>query len=219
MIDRILYIISNMSSVPWESAYAAVAPSTPSRGYSHLYYRGYGERQVGWHGETYCVLGSYRSYGDLPLATPAKREVQQLAPRRAPKRRHPVDPSDLELGCPRAKKPRLQLEPGRGEGTSGEFPLLAPAELLGEMPAPRRALKRRHAVDPSDLELGCPRPKKPRLELEPGTGDGTSPESPLAAPAELHGQKPEPRRAPKRRHPVDPSDLELGSPKPKRPRL
>lgn len=46
------------------------APPTPV--YYHVLYRGYGETQVSWHGETYCLVGGYRTYGDAAIATPVK---------------------------------------------------------------------------------------------------------------------------------------------------
>ncbi|XP_017394950.1 DPEP2 neighbor protein [Cebus imitator] len=110
MSDRILYILSNMSSVPWEGSAAAAVPATspPTPGHYHVLYRGCGETQVGWHGETYCLVGSYRSYGDAPLATPAKAEAEKPAPSRAPKRRRATAESDKDLGCSSPKIRRLQ---------------------------------------------------------------------------------------------------------------
>ncbi|XP_064239018.1 DPEP2 neighbor protein [Aotus nancymaae] len=110
MSDRILYILSNMSSVPWEGSAAAAVPATspPTPGHYHVLYRGCGETQVGWHGETYCLVGSCRSYGDAPLATPAKAEAEKPAPRRAPKRRRATTESDKDLGCSSPKIRRLQ---------------------------------------------------------------------------------------------------------------
>uniref|UniRef100_A0A8C8YHX7 DPEP2 neighbor n=1 Tax=Prolemur simus TaxID=1328070 RepID=A0A8C8YHX7_PROSS len=108
MSDRIFYINSNLSSVPWEGCTAAPAPPTspPIRGYCHVLYRGRGEAQVSWHGETYCLVGSYRLYGDAPLATPAKAEAEKPVPRQAPKRRQAV--TEKELNCPSPKIHRLQ---------------------------------------------------------------------------------------------------------------
>ncbi|XP_012360181.1 DPEP2 neighbor protein [Nomascus leucogenys] len=107
MSDRILYILSNMSSVPWEgSAAAAVtATSPPTPGHYHVLYRGCGETQVGWHGETYCLVGGYRAHGDAPLATPTKAEAEKPAPSRAPKRRQATTESDKDLGC---SSPKIQ---------------------------------------------------------------------------------------------------------------
>ncbi|XP_068418633.1 DPEP2 neighbor protein-like [Eschrichtius robustus] len=105
MSDRIFYIYSNLSSVPWEgSAAAAVAPvSPPIPGHYRVLNRGCGETQWGWHGETYCLVGGYRAYGDVPLATPAKVEPEKPVPRCAPKRKHALEKSDEDLGCPRPK--------------------------------------------------------------------------------------------------------------------
>lgn len=61
--------------------FSVVAPNTSSPGHSHVLYRGYGQSQVGWHRETYCMVDSYRSYGDSPLATPAKVKAENPAPR------------------------------------------------------------------------------------------------------------------------------------------
>jgi hypothetical protein len=70
-----------------------------------------------WHGETYCLVGGYRVYGDAPMATPAKAKAEKPAPkkaptatptkakaekpapRKAPKRRRPPTESDDDLGC------------------------------------------------------------------------------------------------------------------------
>ncbi|XP_057393365.1 DPEP2 neighbor protein-like [Balaenoptera acutorostrata] len=110
MCDRILYLYPNLCSVPWVgSAAAAVAPvSPPTPGHYHVLYRGFGETQLGWHGETYCLVGGYRAYGDVPLATPAKVEAEKPVPRRAPKRKHAPEESDEDLGCPRPKIRRLE---------------------------------------------------------------------------------------------------------------
>ncbi|XP_062944950.1 DPEP2 neighbor protein-like [Cynocephalus volans] len=109
MCDRILYIQCNLSSVPWKGSAAAAVPPTPPPppAHYHVLYRGCGEAQVGWHGETYCLVGGYRLYGDAPLATPAKAEAEKPAPRWAPKRpRAPAKP-DMDLGCPSPKIGRL----------------------------------------------------------------------------------------------------------------
>ncbi|XP_037371853.1 DPEP2 neighbor protein [Talpa occidentalis] len=112
MSDRIFYIHSNLSSVPWEgNTAAAVAPaSPPTPGHYHVLYRGCGETQVGWHGETYCLVGGYRAYGDAPVATPVKVEAQKPVPNRAPKRRRSLAESDNDLGCSRPKIRRLQYD-------------------------------------------------------------------------------------------------------------
>ncbi|KAM9040746.1 DPEP2 neighbor protein [Megaptera novaeangliae] len=105
MCDRILYLYSNLCSVPWVgSAAAAVAPvSPPTPGHYHVLYRGCGETQLGWHGETYCLVGGYRAYRDFPLATPTKVETEKPVPRRAPKRKRAPEESDEDRGCPRPK--------------------------------------------------------------------------------------------------------------------
>ncbi|XP_059765319.1 DPEP2 neighbor protein-like [Balaenoptera ricei] len=110
MCDRILYLYSNLCSVPWlGSAAAAVAPvSPPTPSHYHVLYRGCGETQLGWHGETYCLVGSYQAYGDVPLATPAKVEAEKPVPRRAPKRKHSPEKSHKDLGCSRPKIRQLE---------------------------------------------------------------------------------------------------------------
>ncbi|KAK2505664.1 hypothetical protein MC885_006957 [Smutsia gigantea] len=81
----ILYFQCDLSSVPWEGCTAAAAASpSPTPGYA--FHRGHGKTQVSWHGETYCLLGGYRVFGDAPLATPAKVEAHKPVPKRAPKR-------------------------------------------------------------------------------------------------------------------------------------
>ena len=85
---------------------APVSPPTP--GHYHVLYRGCGETQLGWHGETYCLAGGYRAYGDVPLATPAKVEAEKPVPRHAPKRKRAPEESDEDLGCPRPKTRRLE---------------------------------------------------------------------------------------------------------------
>uniref|UniRef100_A0A8I3NLY9 RNA helicase n=1 Tax=Canis lupus familiaris TaxID=9615 RepID=A0A8I3NLY9_CANLF len=63
---------------------ATVAPiSPPTPGHYHVLYRGCGETQVGWHGETYCLVGGYRTYGDAPVVTPAKVEAEKPISSRA----------------------------------------------------------------------------------------------------------------------------------------
>ncbi|XP_010960810.1 DPEP2 neighbor protein [Camelus dromedarius] len=109
MSDRIFYIHSNLSSVPWEGSTAAVAPiSPPTPGHYHVLYRGCGETQVGWHGETYCLVGGYRAYGDAPVATPAKVEAEKPVPSHTPKRRRTLAESDKDLGCSSPKIRQLQ---------------------------------------------------------------------------------------------------------------
>ncbi|XP_070118163.1 DPEP2 neighbor protein-like [Equus przewalskii] len=110
MSDRIFYINSNLSSVPWEGNGAAVAPTIPPTPcLYHVLYRGCGETQMSWHGETYCLVGGYRAYGDAPLATPAKVEAEKPVPRRGLKRHRAVAEPEEDLGCPKPKIPRLQL--------------------------------------------------------------------------------------------------------------
>ncbi|XP_048648406.1 DPEP2 neighbor protein [Marmota marmota marmota] len=127
MSDRIFYIQSNLSAVPWESRAAAAVPSTspPTPAYYHVLYRGCGETQVGWHGETYCLVGGYRLYGDVPLATPPKAKAEKPAEkpaqkpaqkptqkpaqkptqraREAPKKRRAPTEAEKSLGCPSPK--------------------------------------------------------------------------------------------------------------------
>ncbi|XP_041625761.1 LOW QUALITY PROTEIN: DPEP2 neighbor protein [Vulpes lagopus] len=111
MSDRIFYIHSNLSSVPWEGSIAAtVAPiSPPTPGHYHVLYRGCGETQVGWHGETYCLVGGYRTYGDAPVVTPAKVEAEKPISSRA-LQRHQKDlaESDKDLDCSSPQIWRLQ---------------------------------------------------------------------------------------------------------------
>ena len=87
---------------------------------------------MGWHGETYCLVGGYRAYGEVPLASPAKVEAEKPVPSRAPKRKHHPEKSYGDLGCPRRKIRRLQHSSSLGlEGalilkqggpTSGHIP-------------------------------------------------------------------------------------------------
>ncbi|XP_059983655.1 DPEP2 neighbor protein-like [Lagenorhynchus albirostris] len=109
MSDHIFYIYSNLSSVPWEgSATAAVAPvSPPTPGLYHVLYRGCGEKQLGRHVETYCLVGGYRVYGDVPLATPANVEAEKPVARRAPKGKHAPKRSDCDLRFSRPTVRRL----------------------------------------------------------------------------------------------------------------
>ncbi|XP_057348844.1 DPEP2 neighbor protein-like [Manis pentadactyla] len=130
MSDWINHIRCGLSSVPWEgcAAGAAAASPSPTPGYCHLLYQGRGETQVTWHGETYCLVGGYRSYGDAPVATPEKVEAEKPVPRRAPKR-HATSASDQELGCPPPKLRRLQHRGKR----------LTPQKLAGHATCVRRA--------------------------------------------------------------------------------
>lgn len=84
----------------------------PSPGYYHVLYKGHAQAQMAWHGETYCLIGGYRVYGDAPLASAAKAEEEKPAPRRAPKRQRVQEESDQDLGCPSAKIPRLKVKHG-----------------------------------------------------------------------------------------------------------
>nr|XP_044998653.1 uncharacterized protein LOC123458531 [Jaculus jaculus] len=61
-----------------------------------------------WHGETYCLVGGYRAYGDAPIATPAKAKEEEPAPRQASKRRRAQEESHKDGGCPSPKIPRLR---------------------------------------------------------------------------------------------------------------
>uniref|UniRef100_A0A8D2DJI8 DPEP2 neighbor protein n=1 Tax=Sciurus vulgaris TaxID=55149 RepID=A0A8D2DJI8_SCIVU len=102
MSDRIIYIQSNLYSIPWESSAAAAVPpvSPPTPAYYHVLYQGCGETQVGWHGETYCLVGDYQLYGDAPLATPAKVKIDKPAEKPADK---PAEKGGKSLGCPGPK--------------------------------------------------------------------------------------------------------------------
>ncbi|TKC37359.1 hypothetical protein EI555_017923, partial [Monodon monoceros] len=111
----------------------AVAPiSPPTPGHYHVLYRGCGEMQLGQHGETYCLVGGYRVYGDVALAMPAKVEAEKQVPRRGPKRNHAPERSDKDLGFPRPKIRRLKHSSSSGiqgalilkqrDPTSGHIP-------------------------------------------------------------------------------------------------
>ena len=164
---------------------------------------------MGWHGETYCLVGGYRCFGDAPLATPAKAEAKKPGPRRALKRPHPRNKSDVDLGCSSPKIRRL--EPGDKKLSLQK---LTPAKTVAQQPVPRRALKRRHPGEESDEDLGCSRPKIRRLE--PGDKK-LSPQKLI--PVKMVAEKPVPRRALKRRHPGEESDEDLGCSRPKIRRL
>ncbi|XP_014644068.1 PREDICTED: uncharacterized protein LOC106802040 [Ceratotherium simum simum] len=132
MSDRTIFINSNLSSVPWEChTAAAVAPTPPPTPcLYHVVYRGCGETQMCWHGETYCLVGGYRAYGDAPVATPAKVEAEKPVPRRAPKKRRAMAESDKELCCPSPQNWRLQhggrrLTPQKLAGRAAEEDLLS----------------------------------------------------------------------------------------------
>ncbi|XP_068941805.1 DPEP2 neighbor protein [Petaurus breviceps papuanus] len=115
MSDRILYINSNLSFVPWEGRTAAAAApiSPPTPGHYHVLYRGCGETQVGWHGETYCLVGGYRAYGDAPVASLEKAEAEKPVSRRNPKRHHALEGPDKELGATSPKVLRRWHRVGR----------------------------------------------------------------------------------------------------------
>ncbi|KAK2503986.1 hypothetical protein MC885_007160 [Smutsia gigantea] len=156
MIDQVIYTQCDLSSVPWEGcpAAAAASPSPTPGHYYHAFYRGPGETQVSWHGETYCLAGGYRLYGAAPMATPATGPAEKPVPRQARKRQRAVAESDEELGAPPPKIRRLTPEGRAGRAT--------PAEVEGEVPVPRRAPKRRPtSTDPDEEQLGCP-PRKVR---------------------------------------------------------
>ncbi|XP_073081700.1 DPEP2 neighbor protein [Manis javanica] len=119
---------SGLPATPRNLPRAAAGSPSPTPGYCHLLYQGRGETQVTWHGETYCLVGGCRSYGDAPMATPAKVKAEKPVPRRAPKR-HATSASDEELGCPPPKIRRLQH---RGKG-------LTPQKLAGHATCVRRA--------------------------------------------------------------------------------
>ncbi|XP_036753466.2 DPEP2 neighbor protein [Manis pentadactyla] len=87
---------------------ATAASPSPTPGYHHVLYRGRGETQVSWHGETYCLVVGYCTYGDAPMPTPAKVEEEKPVPRQAPKRPSTNSDSDEELGCPLPKIQQLQ---------------------------------------------------------------------------------------------------------------
>ncbi|XP_044515354.1 DPEP2 neighbor protein [Gracilinanus agilis] len=114
MSDRIFYIHSNLSFVPWEGSTAAAVPtSPPTPGHYHVLYRGCGETQVGWHGETYCLVGGYRAYGDAPVASSEKAEAEKPVSSRAPKRHHVLEEPDKELGGASPKVMRRWHRRGR----------------------------------------------------------------------------------------------------------
>ena len=64
--------------------------------------------QVGWHGETYCLVGGYRAYGDAPVATPAKLEAEKPVFSRTPKRQRALVESDKDLSCSSPQIQQLQ---------------------------------------------------------------------------------------------------------------
>nr|XP_044629078.1 DPEP2 neighbor protein-like [Equus asinus] len=110
MSDWNFYMHSNLSSAPQDGNGAAPAAPTspPTPCLYHVLYRRCGETQMVWHGETYCLVGGYRVYGDAPLATPAEVEAEKPVPRRVLKRHRAVAESDQDLGCPSPNIQRLQ---------------------------------------------------------------------------------------------------------------
>uniref|UniRef100_A0A3Q2HRC5 DPEP2 neighbor n=1 Tax=Equus caballus TaxID=9796 RepID=A0A3Q2HRC5_HORSE len=131
MSDWIFYMHSNLSSAPWDGNGAAAPPtSPPTPCLYHVLYQGCGETQMVWHGETYCLVGGYRAYGDAPLATPAKVEAEEPVPRQVPKRHQ----------------------------AGAELDKATLAKVEAEKPVPRRAPKRHRAGAESDQDLGCPGP-------------------------------------------------------------
>ncbi|KAF6084304.1 hypothetical protein HJG60_008580 [Phyllostomus discolor] len=141
--------------------------------------------------------------------TPAKAGAEESVPRRAPKRRHPEDSSDKDLGCSSPKIRRLEHA-----NNSLTVQNLTPTKTGAQMPVLRRALKRRHPGDSSDKDLGCSGPKIRRLELE---DHSLTPQD--LTPANVGEEKPVPRRALKRHHSGENSDQVLGCPSPKIQRL
>ncbi|XP_033613908.1 DPEP2 neighbor protein-like isoform X2 [Fukomys damarensis] len=78
MSDQISYIQAKLPPFSWECNPAAVLPTAPPIPvYYHVRYRGCTETQVSWHGETYCLVGGYRAYGDAAIATPAKAREEK----------------------------------------------------------------------------------------------------------------------------------------------
>ena len=67
---------------------------------------------MGWHGETYCLVGGYRAYGEVLLDTPAKVEAEKPIPRRAPKRKH--SPENSDCVSPHPKSSDYSMVPGGG---------------------------------------------------------------------------------------------------------
>nr|XP_017197800.2 DPEP2 neighbor protein [Oryctolagus cuniculus] len=96
--EQILYIHPNLSCVPWEGSAAAVVPPTslPVCGLSHIFYRGCRETQVGWDGETYCLVCGFQVYGDASLA---KSRTEKPLLCWAPKRPQALAELDKVLSC------------------------------------------------------------------------------------------------------------------------
>ncbi|KAK2500519.1 hypothetical protein MC885_017474 [Smutsia gigantea] len=135
---------------------AVAASPSPTPGHYHSFNRGRGYTQVSWHGQTYCLAGGYRMYGDAPTATPATAAAEKPAPRQARKRQQAAVESDEELCGPNRKLQQLIPQMLAGQAT--------PAEGEGETPVPRRAPKRHPALTETEKEqLGCPpHPRKVR---------------------------------------------------------
>ncbi|XP_026955884.1 uncharacterized protein [Sagmatias obliquidens] len=184
---------------------AAVAPvSRPTPGHYHVLYRGCGESQLGWHGETYCLVGGYRLYGDVPLATPAKVEAEKPVPRRALKRKHSPEWSDEDLCCPRPKIRRLELSSSTGIQAAAVAPVSRPTP--GHYHVVYRGC--------GETQLGRHGETYCLVGGFRAYGD-----VPLATPAKVEAEKPVPRRAPKRKHCPEMSDEDLGCCGPKIRRL
>ncbi|XP_049556353.1 uncharacterized protein LOC117199119 isoform X1 [Orcinus orca] len=184
---------------------AAVAPvSRPTPGHYHVLYRGCGETQLGWHGETYCLVGGYRLYGDVPLATPAKVEAEKPVPRRALKRKHSPEWSDEDLCCPRPKIRRLELSSSTGIQAAAVAPVSRPTP--GHYHVVYRGC--------GETQLGRHGETYCLVGGFRAYGD-----VPLATPAKVEAEKPVPRRAPKRKHCPEMSDEDLGCCGPKIRRL
>ncbi|XP_036297120.1 DPEP2 neighbor protein [Pipistrellus kuhlii] len=165
MIDLILYIQCDLSSVPLECSTAATvtSPFPPTPGHYHVPYRKQGEPRVGWHGETYCLVSGCRSFGDAPLPTGAKVKAGMPGPRGARKRHYPVEWSNKDLGCSSPKIPRLEHDSKRLTPQK-----LTPEKMEVEKPDPRPALKRHHPVEKLNENLGCSSPKIQRLDYGGG---------------------------------------------------
>ncbi|KAL6084908.1 hypothetical protein STEG23_022286 [Scotinomys teguina] len=202
---------------------------------------------MAWHGETYCLVGGYRLYGDAPLATPAKPEEEKPAPRRALKRKTFAEEPDQHLGCPLAKISRLTIiRDDKWAQDLGDPSTLLASQAKAE--APRRARKRKTVHEDSEQDLGCPRAKIPRLKIKHarkrvswitlqrrrlrakrprltinhgGKRDHClgCPCVPLATYAKAEEKKPAPRRALKRKTVHEDSEQDLGCPRAKIPRL
>ncbi|KAL6083834.1 hypothetical protein STEG23_005809 [Scotinomys teguina] len=182
---------------------------------------GHPQAQKAWHGETYCLVGGYRLYGDAPLATPPKAEEEKPAPRRALKRKTFEEEPNQDLGCPLVKIPRLTIIcDDKWAQDLGDPSTLLASQAKAE--APRRASKRKTVHEDSEQDLGCPRTKIPRLKVNHGAKWDHClgcPCVPLATYAKAEEEKPAPRRALKRKRVQEESDIDLGCPRAKKPRL